>query len=109
MALYIEFRKKGHEELTPPSVLDEEICSLLNLPVHESNYCWLWLDLIGEPIAWGKTKEELIEMTNKAWVPRESEKDEKYLKDIEEGKIASLKIIDYLFETYDFTSYRRAS
>lgn len=47
MALFIQLTRKGETEPTPLNKVDEELCSLLGVEVHNSQYVHHWLDFIG--------------------------------------------------------------
>lgn len=54
-----QLTRKGESQPASLIRVDEEICKLLNQPVHAQLYCFGWFDSIGFPIACGKSYEEI--------------------------------------------------
>lgn len=110
MPLYIEFNHKEKQELISPTLVDEEICKLFQEEPHPKKYYLMWFDTIGLPIALGRTKEEIAKSIEEDWVPSEKYRQDPeaiaYFKMAQEN---SQVILNYLFDTYDFNSYRRVS
>ena len=82
--------RKG--ETTPANLnaIDEELCTLLGVPVHPTKYVEYWFDIIGLPLACGKSLEEIIK--------RFKEDNEYSKKDNDQDPL--VKIAEYLNEHY---------
>jgi len=46
--------RKGDDSPTPPAKIDEELCTLLNVEIHPTNYVFGWYDVFGFELAMGK-------------------------------------------------------
>lgn len=51
----IEFTSKVTGQVVTLGALDEELCDVAGVPVHERNWCFNWFDVIGGGLAAGKS------------------------------------------------------
>lgn len=60
MAAYIQFLRDG--AAVPLCKVDEEICNMLHVDVHERNWVHGWFDTVGLMLALGKSFAEVREI-----------------------------------------------
>ncbi len=75
--------------------IDEELCTLLGVPVHSDNWVCYWYDCLGFPLAMGKTLTEIKNDLAKDLA--KSEEKEAYTN--------LIKICEYLDEKYTTDSW----
>lgn len=103
-----QLTRKGEKAPTKLNKLDEEIAALLGEKVHETAYCWGWMDSIGFLLSLGKTWDEIRAHRRecaKEWAEK--------CKDIEEKAMntvyleTTLRIVDYLEANFTSASWHQ--
>lgn len=59
MGICFNLTRKGEKSPTPLAKIDEELCRLLDKPVDPIKYVEEWFNIIGFPLATGKTIAEI--------------------------------------------------